>query len=504
MTDRRRGSLTIASLFIAFLAAAVPIASAPSLAQNLGPDFGARGDDNKGSIELIDPKTLRVCADPNNLPFSNEAGEGFENKIAELLAAKLGKSLAYTYYPGASGFVRNTLNAHLCDVVLGMPQGNDLVQTTNPYYRTTYAVVSRAGADLDRLASLADPRLKEKGRRIGLVANTPPGNVLAAQGLLGSVKPYPLMIDTRFDSSSAAMIKDLQAGEIDIGLLWGPIAGFYAHKSNGALDVMPLADAAGARMSFRICFGVRHSDQEWKRELNQFLEANRGALNRILLDFGVPLIDEAGKPILVEEPAAKDAGVAGNGAPAARTEPPKADQPPKSVEAQKSVEAPPPVEEPKAYRAEPLHGPTPKTLAGATVLDTAQAFALWEKKSAVFVDALSRPHRPEGLAPGTVWRYPTRRDIPASIWLPDTGYADLSPDAQRYFETALSRATHGDKNAMLVFYCRKDCWASWNAGKRALSLGYTKVAWYPDGVDGWEQGGHPLEERQPEWRSPTQ
>ena len=108
-----------------------------------------RGDDNKGSIELVDPKVLRVCADPNNLPFSNAGGEGFENKIAELLAKKLGKDLAYTYYPGATGFVRNTLNAHLCDVILGMPQGNDLVQPTNPYYRTTYAIVTRAGSELD-------------------------------------------------------------------------------------------------------------------------------------------------------------------------------------------------------------------------------------------------------------------------------------------------------------------------------------------------------------------
>ncbi|KAF0125642.1 MAG: extracellular solute-binding protein family 3, partial [Methylocystaceae bacterium] len=141
-----------------------------------------------------------MCADPNNLPFSNDKGEGFENRIAEFLAKKLGKDLAYTYYPGATGFVRNTLNAHLCDVILGMPQGNDLVQTTNPYYRTTYAIVTRAGSELDGVKTLDDPRLKEKPRRIGLVANTPPGNVLAMNGLMASVKPYALMVDTRVES----------------------------------------------------------------------------------------------------------------------------------------------------------------------------------------------------------------------------------------------------------------------------------------------------------------
>jgi quinoprotein dehydrogenase-associated probable ABC transporter substrate-binding protein len=201
--------------------------AASAFAQNLGSDAGARGDDNKGSIELVDAKVLRVCADPNNLPFSNEKGEGFENKIAEYLAKKINKELAYAFYPGATGFVRNTLNAHLCDVILGIPQGNDLVQPTNPYYRTTYAIVTRAGSELEGLTTLDDPRLKSKQHRIGLVANTPPGNILAKEGLMSAVKPYPLMVDTRFDSSSATMIRDLEAGEIDVALLWGPIAGYY-------------------------------------------------------------------------------------------------------------------------------------------------------------------------------------------------------------------------------------------------------------------------------------
>lgn len=295
---RRRGAFTLRSIPVAvagFLATAI------CFAQSLGPDFGARGDDNKGSIELVDPKVLRVCADPNNLPFSNQAGEGFENKIAQLLAKKLHKELAYSFYPGATGFVRNTLNAHLCDVVLGIPQGNDLVQPTNPYYRTTYAAVTRADSGLDGLKSLADPRLKEQGRRIGLVANTPPGNLLAKNGLLGALKSYPLMVDTRVDSSGAAMIKDLENKTIDVALLWGPIAGYYASKAPERLIVTPLADESGARMSFRIAFGVRHSDQNWKRELNQLIAQNKSEIEKILVDAGVPLLDEDGRPLTPEK-----------------------------------------------------------------------------------------------------------------------------------------------------------------------------------------------------------
>ncbi|MCX7899709.1 MAG: substrate-binding domain-containing protein, partial [Methylocystis sp.] len=240
----------------------------------MGPDAGAKSSDNAGGIELIDPKVLRVCADPNNLPFSNEKGEGFENKIAELLARKLGKELAYSFYPGATGFVRNTLNAHLCDVILGMPQGNDLVQPTNPYYRTTHAIVTRAGSDLDGVENLDDARLKDKKGRIGLIANTPPGNVLAKNGMIGLVKPYALMVDTRVESPAAQMIHDLEKTDIDAALLWGPLAGYYAKHSSVKLKVAALPETPGTRMAFRICFGVRHSDQNWKRELNNFIAQN--------------------------------------------------------------------------------------------------------------------------------------------------------------------------------------------------------------------------------------
>jgi quinoprotein dehydrogenase-associated probable ABC transporter substrate-binding protein len=244
-----------------------------------------------GSIELVDPKLLRVCADPRDLPFSNEAGEGFENKIAALLAHKLGKKLTYEYYPGATGFVHNTLNAHRCDVIMGMPQGDDIVQGTNPYYRTSYALVSKRGAGLETIDSLEDPRLR--GKRIGIVAGTPPATNLAVNGLLENIKSYPLVVDTRFDAPGEAMIADLESDRIDAAILWGPIAGYLAMRSKTPMRVTPLVkEASGPRMIYRIGMGVRQSDQDWKRLLNKLLAENQAEITRILASYGVPLLDE--------------------------------------------------------------------------------------------------------------------------------------------------------------------------------------------------------------------
>src|SRR6202453_1766965 len=149
---------------------------------------GAGAQDAEGSIELVDPHVFRACADPRDLPFSNEAGEGFENKIAELFAHKLGKLVAHTFYPDATGFVRNTLNAHRCDVVLGIAQGVDMVQPTNPYYRTSYAAAYRQDGPLKGMESLSDPRLKTA--KMGIVAGTPPATLLAEKGLLGRIRSY--------------------------------------------------------------------------------------------------------------------------------------------------------------------------------------------------------------------------------------------------------------------------------------------------------------------------
>ena len=248
------------------------------------------------SIELVDPKVLRVCADPHNMPFSTDRGEGFENKLAELLADKLGKGLSYSWYPQATGFVRNTLAAHKCDVIMGIPQGDDVVQVTNPYYRTAYALVFKQGHGLEGVNTLGDPRLKNK--HIGIVAGTPPGNNMVANGLMANAKPYPLVIDTRVDSSAEAMMHDLASGEIDAGILWGPMAGYYARQATPAVTVVPLVkETTGPRLAYRIAMGVRYADQEWKRELNRTIRESQPAINKLLLSFGVPLLDDSDRAI---------------------------------------------------------------------------------------------------------------------------------------------------------------------------------------------------------------
>ncbi len=157
---------------------------------------------------------------------------------------------------------------------------------------------------------------------------------------------------------------------------------------------------------------------------------------------------------------------------------------------------PPP--EPAGYRMEDFRAPTPATLAGASVIDTAEAHRLWQAKTAVFVDVLPRPPRPANLPADTVWRDKPRRDIPGSLWLPDTGYGMAPPPILAYFERGLGRASGDVRTRAVVFYCLKNCWMSWNAAKRAISLGYSHVLWYPDGTDGWEAAGYELEQRSPE------
>ena len=265
--------------------------------------FGQGLERPQSTLELIDPKVFSVCADPHNMPFSTDKGEGFENKLAELFANKLGKGIAYAWYPQATGFVRNTLAAHRCDVIMGAPQGDDMVQVTNPYYRTAYALVFKQGQGLEGVDTLEDPRLK--GKRIGIVAGTPPGNNMATNGLMANAKPYPLVVDTRVDSSAEAMMRDLVAGDIDVGVLWGPMAGYYAQQARSPMTVVPLVkETTGPRLAYRIAMGVRFADQDWKRLLNRMIADNQPAINKLLLSYGVPLLDDNDRPI-TEGPVAK-------------------------------------------------------------------------------------------------------------------------------------------------------------------------------------------------------
>src|ERR1700743_2410296 len=256
-------------------------------------------NNDTGSLELVDPNVFCACGDPRNMPFSNEKGEGFENKLAELLAAKLGKKLSYTYFPQATGFVRMTLGSFRCDVIIGFPQGDDQAQVTIPYYRTTYALIFKPGTGLDGVTTIDDPKLKDK--RIGVVARTPPSTIMAVDGLLAHAKSYPLFIDTRADSSAQAMYCDLKKGDMGGVILWGPMAGYYAKQSDPPLTVVPLLkETVGTPLMFRIGMGVRPSDQEWKRTLNRLILENQAEINKLLISYNIPILDESNAPITAE------------------------------------------------------------------------------------------------------------------------------------------------------------------------------------------------------------
>lgn len=244
--------------------------------------------------DLVSRDRFRVCADPANLPFSDEAGEGFENAIAELMATKLGREVEYTWFPQAIGFVRNTLSKGLCDVIIGYAQGDELVLNTNAYYTSAYVIVVPADGPLADVDRLSDPRLKEA--RIGIVAGSPPASHLAKLGLIGRARPYQLMVDRRFYNPAQSMIDDLEAGKIDAAVMWGPNGGYYAKRAAAPLEVTPLLHEEGApRLFYRITMGVRQGEQSWKRELNSLLRRNEDRVNAILTEYGVPLLDDSGQ-----------------------------------------------------------------------------------------------------------------------------------------------------------------------------------------------------------------
>lgn len=242
--------------------------------------------------ELVDPSLLKVCADPNNLPFSDEKGEGFENKIAELVGGELGRSVDYTWFPQVVGFVRNTLRAHLCDLVMGTVAGDEIMQTTNPYYFTTYVILYRSDKGFT-FEGLDDPRLKTF--RLGVVGGTPPSDLLVRHDLMSHTKPYALTVDTRAESPTREMVQDVVDGTIDAGFLWGPIAGYYRKHDALPLTLVPLMSEPGAaRMAYHIAMGVRANEPEWRRRVNATIVKRQAEITVILRDYGVPLLDEQG------------------------------------------------------------------------------------------------------------------------------------------------------------------------------------------------------------------
>ncbi|MGR3546857.1 MAG: substrate-binding domain-containing protein [Roseovarius sp.] len=243
--------------------------------------------------ELVSQSALRVCADPANDPMSTEAGTGFENKIADLLATQLERPVEYTWFPMATGFVRRTLGEKRCDVIIGFAQGHELVQNTNHYMVSAYTLILPQTGELSDVVTLADPRLK--GKVLGIVAGSPPGTHMARNGLMAKARAYPLFVDRRVQSPAQDMLRDLEAGEIDAAVLWGPIGGPLVKREHPGLKVVPLLKEVGApKMFYRITMGVRLGEDQWKRELNSLIRRNQGAIDAILDEAGVPLLNDMG------------------------------------------------------------------------------------------------------------------------------------------------------------------------------------------------------------------
>lgn len=246
--------------------------------------------------DLVSRTAFRVCSDPSNLPFSNRKQQGFENKIAEIFGQQLKEPVRYLWAPSGPGFARNTLNADLCDVIMGYTVGSELVQSTNPYYRSTYVIVAKKGSPLNGVETLDDPRLK--GHTLGVFAATPPVDVMLSKGLMDKAQVYPLLVDHRFDSPLTTMMSDLQNGKTDAVVVWGPLIGWDVVKSSGSLVMSPLLKEVNRPgFSYRISLGVRHDELDWKHKLDAVLRSRRVDINKVLVDYGVPLIDESGKLI---------------------------------------------------------------------------------------------------------------------------------------------------------------------------------------------------------------
>ena len=271
----------------------------------------AQADQAKGEAKS-EAKTsaseLRVCGDPSNLPFSNEKLEGIENKLADVIAKDLGMTVTYFWWPHQRGVVKRVLNAGHCDVMLGIPKGYDPVTWTKPYYRTGYVMAYRKDRKLN-LHSLDDPRLKTL--KVGVQINTPPHEALSQHGIAGdNVVGYQLMFDSNFHAEDypGKLVEDLIAGEIDVGLVWGPIAGYFATKKGAPLEVVLLDDRvdSGSPFAFDISMGVKKGNKELKDKLEQAIARKHDEIEHVLREFGVPLL-----PIVDPKPGdpkPKDAG----------------------------------------------------------------------------------------------------------------------------------------------------------------------------------------------------
>ena len=240
---------------------------------------------------------LRVCADPNNLPFSNRAQEGFENRIASLIASELHADVEYTWWAQRRGFVRNTLNEHKCDIIMGVPSSFELALTSRPYYRSTYVFVSRADRALE-LSSLDDPRLRDLRIGVQIVgddyASTPPAHALANRGMTRNIVGYSVYGDYRQPNPPARIIDGVANGDVDVALVWGPLAGYFAQRAGTPLHlaaVTPHIDPPFLPMVFDISMAVRRADTVLNRRINELLVEKRAEIDAILREYNVPRVE---------------------------------------------------------------------------------------------------------------------------------------------------------------------------------------------------------------------
>jgi mxaJ protein len=251
-------------------------------------------------------KVLRVCEDPNNLPLSNRAQAGFENRIAALLAQELGWKLEYTWFPQRMGFIRNTLRAKeensdrfKCDLVIGVAKGFDLAATTRPYYRSTYAMAYVKGKGLDGVRSLEDLLALDAGQRkklrIGAFAGSPVTDWLLRNGLMEQVDWYQSQTGDAEQYPGEIIEKDLAQGKIDVAFAWGPIAGYFAKNARTApIVAIPLASPPGLKFDFEIAMAVRQADKDFRQRIDGLIAANQAKIHAILVQYGVPLLEQQG------------------------------------------------------------------------------------------------------------------------------------------------------------------------------------------------------------------
>lgn len=247
------------------------------------------------SRQALTTSILRVCSDPANLPFSNKDLEGFENKIIELIAEKLELEVQYTWFPQTIGFVRNTLRMRDCDLISGITTTSELVQNTNPYYHSAYVMVFRKDSGFSG-TSMSEFDLGDK--KLGVIAGTPPADLIAQHGLLKNVKPYQLVADTRRHKPAQAAVADVANGETDIAFVWGPLAAYHALEFDNELELVPMVNEnSRTRLTFRVSMAVRYNETDWKHKINGELAELMPEINSILRSYNVPLLDEKGQPL---------------------------------------------------------------------------------------------------------------------------------------------------------------------------------------------------------------